>query len=70
MVRQKSLKRGYTIRLRAVSYFSLQKLLHAKPKHASGKAASREKRGHKPEKKKFSRLVSVIHNVVAWNRAG
>ena len=36
-------------RLRGVSYFSL---LHAKPQHASGEAACREKRGRKPEKKK------------------
>ena len=28
------------------------KLLHAKPNHASGEAACREKRGRKPEKKK------------------
>ena len=40
-------------RLRAVSCFSLQSLiLHAKPKHASGEAENREKRGRKPEKKK------------------
>ena len=32
--------------------FFFARLLHAKPKHASGKAASREKRGRKPEKKK------------------
>ena len=32
--------------------FFFAKLLHAKPKHASGEAASREKRGRKPEKKK------------------
>ena len=29
------------------------KLLHAKPKHASGEAGGREKRGRKPEKKKY-----------------
>ena len=43
--------------------FYFAKLLHAKPKHASGEAACREKRGRKPEKKKsetvFSRLVSI-----------
>ena len=47
--------------------FLCKKLLHAKPKHASGKAASREKRGRK------SRLVSIPYcnnNVVVCNRAG
>ena len=55
-----------TNRLRAVLFF-FAKLLHAKPKHASGKAASREKRGRK------SRLVSIPYcnnNVVVCNRAG
>ena len=32
--------------------FFFAKLLHAKPTHASGEAACREKRGRKPEKKK------------------
>ena len=31
--------------------FFFSKLLHAKPKHTSGKVASREKLGRKPEKK-------------------
>ena len=47
------------VRLQTASsfLFFFAKLLHAKPKHASGqsrepRAASREKRGRKPEKKK------------------
>ena len=32
--------------------FFFAKLLYAKPTHASGEAACREKRGRKPEKKK------------------
>ena len=52
--------------------FRFAKLLHVKPKHASGEAASRDKRGRRPEKKNletvFSRLVP--HNVVVYNRAG
>ena len=39
-------------RLRAVLLFLFAKLLHAKPKHASGEAANRDKRGRKHEKKK------------------
>ena len=39
--------------------FFFAKLLHAKPKHASGEAGNREKRG---------RLCN--NNVVVWNRAG
>ena len=46
-------RRGRT-RLRAVSYVSL----HVKPKHASGEAASRDKRG---------RLVSIPYcNITSW----
>ena len=32
--------------------FFFANLLHEKPKHASGEAVSRDKRGRKPEKKK------------------
>ena len=37
--------------------FFFAKLLHAKPKDASGKAASRGKRGLKPEKKSLNPLL-------------
>ena len=33
------------------SLIFIAKLLHAKPKHASGEAACREKRGRKPRRK-------------------
>ena len=36
------------------------KLLHAKPNHASGEAACREKRGRKPEKKKLETADSFV----------
>ena len=42
--------------------FFFAKLLHAKPKHASGEVGSREKRERKPEKKK--KVVSVI--ITSW----
>ena len=40
--------------------FFFAKLLHAKPKHASGKAASREKRGRNPEKEKLKTADSFV----------
>ena len=40
--------------------FFFPKLLHAKPKHASGKAASHEKRGRKPKKKKEKTADSFV----------
>ena len=42
-----------SLRLDCSHLFFFAKLLHAKPKHASGEAACREKRGRKPEKKKI-----------------
>ena len=42
------------IKIRTASslLFFFAKLLHAKPKHAGSEAGNREKRGHKPKKKK------------------
>ena len=45
--------------------FFFAKLQHAKPKHAGSEATSREKRGRKPAKKFFSRLVSIVI-ITSW----
>ena len=53
-------------RLRAVSYFSLQSYCTRNLSTRAAKAASREKRGYKPEKKKYVWSQSPIVIITSW----